>query len=141
MKIKYRSLKGYKYQLTERYCVQTPIKPAQKIVSPFIRLGKGGSLQILKGYAWDGCSGPTWDDKKNMRGGLVHDACYQLLREGYLGDIEGKRRKIADQLLREICIEDGMSKIRAWYYYHAVRLVGGVHLKTGLGKKHGATLS
>ena len=125
--IKYRSLTGYKYQLTERYCIQTPIKPLQKIVAPFIRLGKTGSLQILKGYAWDGCSGPTWDDKTNMRGGLVHDACYQILREGYLVDIEGKYRKIADQLLRQICLEDGMGTIRAWYYYRAVRSFGALH--------------
>lgn len=134
-KINYRSIKNYKYQLLERHSITIPIKPIAKIKAPFIRLGKTGRLQILKGYAWDGCSGPTWNDKKNMRGGLVHDAIYQLLREGYLGDIEGKRRLIADKLLRQICLEDGMSRLRAWYYYRAVRLVGGAHLKTGLGKR------
>ena len=63
-KIKYRSLKKYKYQLMAPYSIQTPYKLGYKIKAPFIRLGKGGSLRILKGYAWDGASGPTWDDAK-----------------------------------------------------------------------------
>ena len=122
--IKYRSLTGYKYQLTERYCIQTPIKSSKKIVSPYIRLGKGGSLQILKAYSWDGCSGPTRDDQTNMRGGLVHDALCQCIREGLL---DKKYGPTVDQFFQEICLEDGMSKFRAWYYYKAVRWFNGKH--------------
>lgn len=138
--IEYRKLKGYKYQLMRQYSITIPIKPLSKIKAPFIRLGKTGRLQILKGYSWDGCSGPTWDDKTNMRAGLVHDAIYQVLRNDWLQFIDtptwekNENRLIADKLLRQICLEDGMGKIRAWYYYKAVRLVGGAHLKTGLGK-------
>ncbi len=126
--IKYRSLKGYKYQLTKRYCITIPIKPLSKITAPFLRLGKTGRLQILKGYAWDGASGPTWDRPRKhiMRGSLVHDACYQLIEEEWLHlGLHAENRLIADKLLRQILLEDGMGRFRAWYYYKAVRWFGG----------------
>ena len=81
-----------------------------------------GLLIISAGYAWDGPSGITIDTKSFMRGSLFHDAVYQLLREGKLIIPDG--RKLADKLLRAICIEDGMWKIRAWWVYRAVRMFG-----------------
>jgi len=56
-----------------------------------------------------------------MRGSLVHDALYQLMRKKQL---PVSYKDYADKLLHDICIEDGMSKFRAWYVYHAVRLFG-----------------
>ena len=56
-----------------------------------------------------------------MQGSLVHDALYQLMRECV---IEQSQRKIADEILRKICREDGMSKIRAWWVYQGVRIGG-----------------
>jgi len=53
---------------------------------------------------------------------LIHDCLYQLIRQGLVKDIW---RKEADKELRRICLEDGMSKIRAWWVYHSVRLAGG----------------
>jgi hypothetical protein len=114
-KIKYRG--GYKYQLAEDYSIQTPLRPAQDIITECIILTTTGLLTIKKGYAWDGCSGPTYDDKTNMRGGLVHDAGYQLLRMGLLPT---ENRIIIDRLLRSICLEDGMFWLRAWYYFEGV---------------------
>ena len=50
-----------------------------------------------------------------MRGPLVHDALYQLMR---LEELDYKTdRKYADQLLKKICRGDGMSAFRAWYVY------------------------
>jgi hypothetical protein len=57
-----------------------------------------------------------------MRGSLVHDALYQLMREGLLDPEQW--REPADSLLRAICREDGMSAIRAWWVYKGVRLGG-----------------
>lgn len=65
----------------------------------------------------DGPSGPTIDTKEFMRGAFVHDALYQLIREGHL---LMRDRKQADKILRRMCIEDGMSRFRAWYVYEAV---------------------
>ena len=118
--IKYR--KGYKYQLEKTYRVDTNIKrddDAPNISTEFIMLNSGGRLRIKNGYAWDGPSGPTIDTKNFMRGSLAHDALYQLMRQGHL-DI--KWREQADKELKRICLEDGMSKIRAWYVYKSVRL-------------------
>ena len=64
-----------------------------------------------------------------MRGSLVHDALYQLMRDGYL---PLKTREYADWLLREICIEDGMSKIRADWVYMGVDLFGESSAKPDL---------
>ena len=110
---------GYKYQLHKDFFISTNIRPDVGMSSPtgFLELLANGSLFIKKGYAWDGASGPAVDTKIFMRGSLVHDAIYQLLREG----LDQKHRIEADKLMRTICVCDGMSKIRAWWCYTAVR--------------------
>lgn len=114
-KIKYRE--GYKYQLAESYALQLAIALLADIITDYITLTKDGLLTIFAGYAWDGCSGPTYDDKTNMRGGLVHDALYQLMRLGLLPE---SYREYADRTLKELCLEDGMCRLRAWYYFEGV---------------------
>lgn len=116
--------KGYKYQLVEPYVTDIPVKPDSDITSPsgFIKLTAEGCLTIEKGYAWDGPSGPAIDTLNFMRGSLVHDALYQLMREGSL-DKEAYREK-ADRLLQTICREDGMSCICAWGAYKGLRIGG-----------------
>ncbi|MBE9542386.1 MAG: DUF1353 domain-containing protein [Proteobacteria bacterium] len=116
--------KGYKYQLVDEYSVDVPIKPENDIFSDsdYIDLTSEGNLVIKKGYAWDGPSGPTIDTLNFMRGSLVHDALYQLMREEKL-DLS-IHREPADRLLQTICKEDGMSSIRAWWVYKGLR-VGG----------------
>ena len=119
--MKYRHLHGYKYESLETETVMTDIADLE-IDTPYITLWPSGQLFIKERYAWDGASGPTWDDKTNMRGSLIHDALYQLMREGVLN--RAKWRKYADELLRDICIEDGMNKWRAGLWYWAVRTFG-----------------
>jgi len=73
--------KGYKYQLTETMRFKVDIKASVK--SDFIQLDANGNLKISKGYAWDGASFIK-DRQTNMRASLVHDALYQLMREGHI---------------------------------------------------------
>lgn len=121
-KIKYRKLCRYKYQLMNDYTYTTNIKRSTNAeIESFIRLQQDGTIIIYKGYAWNGPSGPTIDTKDFMRGSLVHDALYQLIREE---KIERRFKEDADKLLQKICREDGMSRFRAWYVYWAVRLFG-----------------
>ena len=122
---RYRKLKGYKYQLLEDYSLEVDIYPRDPIATHFLLLMPSGLLRIRKGYAWDGASS-AFDSADFMRGSLVHDALYQLIREGYLAKTH---RKYADILLRDICTEDGMNRVRAWYVYHAVRLFAGFAIK------------
>ena len=114
---------GYKYQLKADYTTKINIIPSQPIETEYIRLAQDGEITMKNGYAWDGPSGPTIDTLNFMRGSLVHDALYQLIREGYL-DTE-QHREYADILLQKICKEDGMSTIRAWWVYQGVRFGGG----------------
>ena len=54
-----------------------------------------------------------------MRGSLVHDALYQLMRNGLLDRDEF--RDEADSELIRICREDGMSGLRSWWVNKGVR--------------------
>jgi hypothetical protein len=65
-----------------------------------------------------------------MRGSLVHDVLYQLIREKHL---PLSYRDKADRLLQQMCKEDGMWAIRAWYVYQGVSTFGG-----DFGIKNGA---
>lgn len=118
-RIKYRE--GYKYQISEDYCVQTAIMPPEFVLAPFIRLDVDGRLCILEGYAYDGPSGPAFDTKNFMRASAVHDCLYQLMRDGHLAE---SWRETADKEMYRLCREDGMWQIRAWWCYQAVRLGG-----------------
>jgi hypothetical protein len=118
--ISFRNLKRYKYQLLRDYKYQTAIRLNHDVkIQGFITLSINGLLTIAKGYAWDGPSGPTIDTKNFMRGSLVHDALYQLMRMKLLSV---SLKDLADRLLRQICREAGMSRFRAWYVYWGVRL-------------------
>jgi hypothetical protein len=116
---------GYKYQLTNAYCCQLGpefLMKVREVETDFLWLGESGELIVKKGYAWDGPSGPTIDTKNFMRGSLVHDALYQLIRLGCLD--KNIYRLLADETLYRICREDGMSWIRACVVYYAVRVFG-----------------
>jgi hypothetical protein len=107
---------GFKYQLNQTCTVDIGLY-GYDISSRYIRLTPDGILVIYSGYCWDGPSGPTIDTKNFMRGSLIHDALYQLIREGKLPK---KCRLHADRALQIICLEDGMCGVRAWYVYHSV---------------------
>lgn len=114
---------GYKYQLKDDYViVLADIVPDAPIATEFLEMDLKGTLTIKEGYAWDGPSGPTVDTLNFMRGSLVHDALYQLMREKHLN--EDVCRPKADRHLQRLCIEDGMSSWRAWYVYQGVRFFG-----------------
>ena len=129
--ITYKKRRKYKYTLEEDHSRQTDVKVPENADLCLVKIDITGFLQIKKGYAWDGPSGPTFDTKNFMRGSLVHDALYQLMREG---KIDQNQKLRADEILREICIEDGMSKIRAWWVYVGVKWFGAGSTKPDLRK-------
>lgn len=113
--------KGYKYLLAEDEHTKISVYPDKNIVTPYIKLDMRGNLIIKKGYAWDGCSGPTKDTKTNMTPGFVHDALYQLMRMDLLSQ---KWRMDVDMNFKQMCLDRGMWEFRAWYYYKGVREFG-----------------
>ena len=129
--ISYKS--GYKYQLVEEYQVEISVTPEKNIQTNYIDLTTEGLLTIKNGYAWDGPSGPTIDTTNFMRGSLVHDALYQLMRNKLID--KEKWRKKADGDLKRMCVEDGMSRIRAWWVHEAVRCCGDSAASEGMRKE------
>lgn len=119
-RIKY--LRGVKYWLVDPYETQLVyVAPGVDIETDFIRLSASGRLLLRKGFAWNGASGPTWDDHTNMRGSGVHDALYELMAAGLLGP---EWREPADMELRRIMVEDGMHPDRAEIWFNMVRTFG-----------------
>jgi len=118
MPIRYRD--GYLYQLAEDYSIDLVTQPETDVSDDFIRFDTNGKWTILKGYEWDGPSGQTFDTKDFMRGSLVHDVLYQLIRRGLIKDCRAE----ADDILRMICLQDGMSQARAEMVHNAVRAFG-----------------
>ena len=121
-----------KYGLTEHNKKLNKYLAAQErdfpIHNDYVRLDWHGKLSIFCGYAWDGPSGPAIDTKSFMRASLVHDALYQLMREGLLPQT---CRKTADKIMRDVAKADGMSWPRRVWTYWGVRLGAGFAVKTG----------
>lgn len=142
MNIHYKG--GYKYQLQEDYLhyfpVPFPTRLEHKVQTKYLSVTlfmNYASILISKGYAWDGPSGPTFDTKNFMRGSLVHDAMYQLIRLEKLD--KNVYRKYADQELYRICREDGMNWFRANIVYYGLRIGGNpAARKRGENKLHTA---
>jgi hypothetical protein len=122
----------WKYVNDELYQSQTPITGQPCEIPGYLHLGDGGKITIERGYAFDGPSGflprggifgfdGTFDTPAFMAPAMVHDGFYQLMREGRLPQ---SCRLEADRLLRDQCLNRGMSKIRAGYVYLAVRAFG-----------------
>jgi len=124
MGIHYRKLKKYKYQLLTTYNKHIPINyPVVDYITIHSWVHLSNSFIVIRaGYCWDGPSGPTIDTENFMRGSLVHDALYQLFREN--SHIAKEHRDTADRLLQSMCIEDGMSKLRAAWVYWGVKTFG-----------------
>jgi hypothetical protein len=120
MPIQYRET-NYKYELRRTYKVKTPIVRNETCANEYLTLAKDGELTIQAKYQWDGPSGPTYDTPSFMRGSLVHDAFYQMMREGLL---HLSHRGAVDKLLRVHCREDGMGWLRALWVYRGVKRFG-----------------
>lgn len=120
MKLTYRELKGYKYDVWEEFTIQTNIKTFM-FQTPWYQLMPSGTLIIPPRYAWDGATDPAIDTKNFMVSSLVHDTLYQAMREGHLPRTQ---RESVDKELPRICQEYGMSDFRAWYAYNFVRVMG-----------------
>jgi hypothetical protein len=117
--IKYRG--GYKYSLWNTYSCKTNIT-GYTVSHRLFSLTSDGQITINEDYPWDGPSGPTVDTPSFMRGSLVHDALYEMLRLGLLP--HDPCFHLANLELKKICLEDGMWPWRADYVFKAVEEFG-----------------
>lgn len=112
---------GYKYQLQQPYCIQTPLRPEKQITNGWVTLDENGIMILMAGYAWDGPSGLAPDWNCTMAGSLVHDGGYQLMREGLLPHTA---RADLDRFMAKTMMRDGMWSGCALIFYWAVRIFG-----------------
>ncbi len=115
---------GYKYRLEEEVIIPVPEALAKQIPNrvffdnTYVSYDDG-VLWIGESYSWDGPSGPMPDIKSSMFGSLIHDAWYQLIREG---GMPAFTRPYADRWYGDLCIEDGMWR---WVANASVRVLEG----------------
>lgn len=128
------------YELSREYTVRTPFRPPAPVRCPYVVLYPSGRLLLRRGFPWDGPSGPAVDTPSFMRGSACHDAIYRLLRvepalqlhawetealgmpaEERCASAHPEWRKMGDDLMYRLCLEDGMSRVRAWLCWRAVR--------------------
>lgn len=98
-----RYSKGYKYKTEEPLQFYAPHLMHLYIHTSYIRISHC-MITIWPGYAWDGCSGPVVDTKKNLVPSVFHDAIYQLIREGRLPLSD---RIWADEEFGRLCVKWG----------------------------------
>ena len=94
--------------------------PCTPIYTSFLWL-TDRSLRMQAGYAWNGADWPAFNTENIIRASLVHDALYQLIHNKYLSIY---MKDYADKEFKNICLEDGMGKIRAGRCYWAVKIFG-----------------
>ena len=118
-----KAKKGYKWQLPEDHAqaLSDRWKDVGVITRDWYVIdGPGRKMILFRGYAWNGASGIP-DDKQVVRGSACHDAFYQEMRLGGLD--HNQYRNAADLELKEICINAGMWKARAYTIYLGVRVL------------------
>lgn len=118
--MKYSEYK-YKFKVEENFSIELPIKIAD-FEQPYAT-SKNGILEIKKGYAWDGASGPVINTQDTLVASLVHDVLYQAMRLNLIKP-NSANRKIADKNFFEILKMHGVNSIRRKVWYFAVRLFG-----------------
>ena len=122
--MKYKKLREYKYVTAEDYRVKVALA-FLPYKSEYLEIGMAAGLEnyliIKKGYQWDGASGPAIDTKNFMIASLVHDALYQLIREGV---IPAHKKEWADSTMKQLCVKAGMNKLRAWWLFRGVHRFG-----------------
>ena len=116
--MQYTKCKDYKYQLQETQTFDLHSDFPDVKGFDWVSI-KNNKITIQKGYAWDGCSGPTIDTKNSMVAGLVHDCLYQLMR---LKRLDISYRPQADKEFYLILREHRMNPIRAKIWYLSVKL-------------------
>lgn len=121
---KYELLEDYTYYFDESI-VKTGISLYHTSAETvFVYIDKTRII-CKKGFVF-GPSGPTFDTPAFMRGACVHDAIYWFIRNEFLSV---SWKAIGDLILKEFCVEDGMSKFRANYIYLAVKVFGWYSLQ------------
>jgi len=122
----YKSRRTYILETEE--CFQTVFRPKDIIVTMFITMYPDGRVIIRKGYSWDGVSGPVRDRPGNLMASLLHDALYQLMREGL---VPSKLWAVADGEYFKQLKKQGYWTILVIIHMVGLRYAGGKYAQEG----------
>lgn len=115
---------GYKYKLCSNIRIRVPFADRAMMEEGWIGntwvFIEYGYLNISSGYAWNGAN-VIPDTPKTMFPSIVHDAWYQLLREGY---VPPWTRADADKWFGDLCYERGTNRLLADIYVVALGTFG-----------------
>ena len=125
MKIKYRKLTAYKYEVMETVELCLPELDNHYYIEDTYFALNSRILTVRKNYVWNGAN-VIPDHDEVMVASLAHDVLYQAIREGYLPK---ETKAVADLILYRLCIEAGLPKWRAWIIYMGVKIGGGSAIK------------
>ena len=129
---------GAKHVLYSDAKMKLSFGPPKLIVHEHISFYPDGTLEVKKGFPWDGMSGGVPDTKRNMRASLAHDILYKLIR---LGLLSMKYRPIADEELKKLCIKDRVWGWVASAYRWGLSIGGtGAALPSAIKKIHRAPI-
>lgn len=113
----YLEISDSAYLTMTEFRLDTPLRPARKIVTIWGEVERNGRMTIYARYPWDGASGPTIDTSDSIIPSLVHDFGYQLIRLGFLRRAD---KEIVDRLFYELLLAQGMVQFRAFAWWRAV---------------------
>lgn len=112
---------GYKYQIRNNVTFALPPEfDGIDIATDFITL-KDRILTVLRGYAYNGASGPTIDTRNSMRPTAFHDAMYQLM---CLELLLREFKPLVDELFYELLRQENMAAPRAFVWKRSVEKLG-----------------
>jgi hypothetical protein len=112
-------LAGLKYRLDEPYRLKVQLDSPNMVCRHVSYTD--GELLIDREFVWDGMTGMVYNEDAVIRGSLVHDAIYHLMREC---NMKASNEKIADELLYKIVVEDGVSWLYAQFIWYYVKYLG-----------------
>jgi hypothetical protein len=119
-------LSKYKWRLDETTKIRIPVYGISATTKDrWLTLEPNGDLTYIRGYCWDGGSGPTWDTENVRYPSMGHDGPYQLIREGL---IDKQYKYVIDMELERSLIAEGTNLIRARVWYLGVKYFGWTSL-------------
>lgn len=127
-KMKYS--KGFKYQLTEDFVIDTGILVPHEIDWIFVNLKQNGTLTLKRGFCSDGVTGIP-DFSFLMIPAYVHDGLYALLKRGLLGQ---EYRKHVDKVFRDLIVQCAAPEFLTKWFPNAISRVAYFFVRTFGGK-------
>jgi len=95
--------------------------PEYPVENSYAKFTPDGVLKIKRGFLWS-ANFPAMNTDNTKPASLVHDAGYDLIKDGLLPRQQFK--DLFDMAMRDILLECGILDARAWAWYMAVQIGG-----------------